>query len=170
LILQRRPKVGSPGAFWASSPINIVPAMLTGTARTAMRRLWISFLAVSYFSSACAHPRKSTSPVASIPKYTPDSITHASSGVGLSALVGTVEDSVSGRPLGDAQVLLTSRPGQQHYFSYTNQEGGFIVQRVPPGSYDLIVRKVNYHPYTSSYTLRPGVVDTLRARILEIRY
>jgi hypothetical protein len=144
--------------------------VLTGTARTGARKLWIYFLALSYFSSACAHTRKGSSSVASIPKYSLDSIAHDSFGVSLSALVGTVEDSVSGRPLGGVQVLLTSRPGQQHYFSYTDEEGGFIVQRVPAGSYDLIVRKVNYRPYTTSHALRTGSVDTLRVRIVAFPY
>ena len=144
--------------------------MLTGIARTGARKLWIYFLAVSYFSFACAHAHKSSSSDASIPKYSLDSVTHDSSGIRFSALVGTVEDSVSGQPLGGAQVLLTSRTGQQHYFSYTDDEGGYVVQRIPPGFYDLIVRKVNYHPYAASYALRTASVDTLRVRILAFPY
>ena len=117
-------------------------------------------------TAACASTRGRPSDARpSIPKFRLESVTRDSAGASLSALVGTVEDSVSGWPLGDAQVLLTSRPGRQHYYSYTDQFGGFIVQRVPPGSYDLLIRKVAYRPYAAPHSMRAGVVDTLRARI-----
>jgi hypothetical protein len=131
-----------------------------------LRKLWIYVLAGAYFWSGCAHARRSSSSVVSIPEYSPYLVTHDSTGASVSGMVGTVQDSASGRPLEAAQIVLTSQPTRQHYFSYTNQEGGFILPAVPPGSYDLIVRKVNYRPYTTSYTLRTGSVDTLRVRIL----
>ena len=104
---------------------------------------------------------------AAIPKFSVDSVTHDSTGAILSALVGTVRDSASGLPLGHVIVLLTSARGQ-HYYSPTDQFGGFVVQRVPPGSYDLLVRKIAYQPYAAPHSMRAGVVDTLRLQIREL--
>jgi len=117
-------------------------------------------------AAACASARGiPTVERPTIPKFTVGSVTRDSAGASLSALVGTVEDSVSGWPLGGAIVSLTARLGSQHYYSYTDQFGGFIVQRVPPGSYDLLIRKVAYRPYAAPHSMRAGVVDTLRSRI-----
>lgn len=119
-----------------------------------------------YFASvACASVNKVDLPWPTIPDYDPKSATLDTAGVRVSALVGTVEDSVSGRPLGGAQALLTQIEGNRQYYSYTDESGGFVVARVIPGSYTLQVRNVGYSPYISRYLFRVGTVDTLRARL-----
>lgn len=104
---------------------------------------------------------------AAIPKFSVASVTSDSTGAILSALVGTVQETASGLPVGNAIVLLTSSRGQR-YFSQTDQLGGFVVQRVPPGSYDLLVRRISYQPYAAPHSMRAGVVDTLRLQIREL--
>lgn len=129
------------------------------------RHMRFVFVAGCIVAAACAGARGGSSPHPSIPKYGLESVTRDSMGHSLSALAGTVADSVSGRPLGGALVLLTSRLSHQQHYSSTDELGGFIVQRVPPGSYDLLIRKVGYYPLAGVYTLRSGAVDTLRARL-----
>jgi hypothetical protein len=118
-------------------------------------------------AAACASAR-GVHPVrgATIPRFSVESVTRDSAGTTLSALVGTVQDSASGLPLAQAVVSLTSPVGQ-HYYSSTDQFGGFVVERVPPGSYDLLVRKIAYQPYAAPHSMRAGVVDTLRLQIRE---
>jgi carboxypeptidase family protein len=118
-------------------------------------------------AAACASAHGVPSVQAAIPKFSVDSLTHDSTGAILCALVGTVQDSASGLPVGDAIVSLTSIRGQ-HYYSPTDQFGGFVVQRVPPGSYDLLVRKIAYQPYAAPHSMRAGVIDTLRLQIREL--
>jgi hypothetical protein len=141
--------------------------VLRDYSQLSRRQLRTVFLACCVAgAAACASARGVPSVEGpTIPTFTVGSVTRDSAGASLSALVGTVEDSVSGWPLGGAIVSLTARLGSQHYYSYTDQFGGFIVQRVPPGSYDLLIRKVAYRPYAAPHSMRAGVVDTLRSRI-----
>ncbi len=133
-----------------------------------LRRLRSFFFAgCAAGAAACASVRGVPSIQAAIPKFSVDSVTRDSTGAILSALVGTVQESASGLPVRHAIVLLTSSRGQ-HYYSPTDQFGGFVVQRVPAGSYDLLVRKISYQPYTSPHSMRAGVVDTLRLEIREL--
>jgi hypothetical protein len=126
------------------------------------------FAACAAGAAACASARGVPSAQrAAIPKFTVDSVTRDSTGAILSALVGTVQETASRLPVGNAIVLLTSSRGQ-HYFSQTDQFGGFVVQRVPPGSYDLLVRRISYQPYAAPHSMRAGVVDTLRLQIREL--
>ena len=129
-------------------------------------RLGIVFLAGCFALTACITTRgRSSASEPLIPHFDLESLTRDSTHLRRSALVGTVEDSSSGRPLGGAQVLLTSQPPGKNYYSYTDDFGGFAVKAVAPGSYDIMIRKVGYYPLTATHVFRLGFADTLRARL-----
>jgi hypothetical protein len=80
------------------------------------------------------------------------------------ALVGTVVDSASGRPI-EAAIITLRQPGIHDRGAYSNNRGGFVVGRVPPGDYQLLVRRIGYMPFVQARDARAGVVDTVRARL-----
>jgi len=100
-----------------------------------------------------------------IPQYNVDSVTRDTTSVGAYALVGTVVDSISGKPLESAQILLRVPGGGRSFRAITDSRGGFVLGRVPPGHYHLIVRLIAYEALTGVQDARAGVVDTLRARM-----
>jgi len=100
-----------------------------------------------------------------IPQYNVDSVTRDSASIAAGALVGTVVDSISGKPLESAQVLLRVPGGGSTFRAITDSRGGFVLGRIPPGHYHLIVRLIGYEAVTGVNDARAGVVDTLRARM-----
>jgi hypothetical protein len=100
-----------------------------------------------------------------IPQYSVDSVTRDSASVRVGALVGTVVDSISGKPLESAQILLRAQGGGRTLRAVTDSRGGFVLGRVPPAHYHLIVRLIGYEALTGVNDARAGVVDTLRARM-----
>ena len=100
-----------------------------------------------------------------IPQYNVDSVTRDSASIGAGALVGTVVDSISGKPLESAQILLRVPGGGRTFRAITDSRGGFVLGRVPPGHYHLVVRLIGYEAVTGVEDARAGVVDTLRTRM-----
>jgi hypothetical protein len=112
---------------------------------------------------ACAGiPRPET---ATLPVFDQRSITNGFT----SALVGTVVDSASGSPMEHAQVLLRSRTVSGPACVFTDSRGGFVLSRLEPGRYSLLIRSLNYAPLADSVTMVGGGVDTLRARLRRLR-
>ena len=108
----------------------------------------------SIFLSCAACGPRSTRSIAILPSLEADST--------YSGLVGTVQDSVSRRPLGGAQVLLRNSSAGDLRSAESDDSGGFIVKRLPSGSYTVQIRKIGYYPYNALRTLTKGRVDTLR--------
>jgi len=106
--------------------------------------------------------------VATIPPYNPDSATHDEHSMAMNALVGTVVNADSGQPLGASEILI--RRGDGKIISImTDMRGGFVVPRIPPGDYAMIVRRVGYEPIVDIRSAQAGVVDTLRLKLSEAR-
>ena len=106
--------------------------------------------------------------VAAIPPFNADSATHDTNSVAMNALVGTVVNLESGQPLGASEILI--RRGDGKIISImTDMRGGFVVPRIPPGDYALIVRRVGYEPIADIRSAQAGVVDTLRLKLSEAR-
>ena len=106
--------------------------------------------------------------VAAIPRYNADSATHDEHSVAMNALVGTVVSSDSGQPLGASEILI--RRGDGKIISImTDMRGGFVVPRIPPGDYALIVRRVGYESMADIRSAQAGVVDTLHLKLSEAR-
>ncbi|HJP59704.1 MAG TPA: carboxypeptidase-like regulatory domain-containing protein, partial [Gemmatimonadaceae bacterium] len=97
--------------------------------------------------------------------FSQESVTHDSSGRKLGALAGVVLDSASGSGIPAAQVRLrTSNPPETRY-AITSDRGGFIIDRLEPGHYDVLVRRLGFMPFVSHRDVRAGVVDTIVVRI-----
>lgn len=107
--------------------------------------------------------------VAAIPAYNPDSATHDSNAGALHALVGTVVDEDSGQPLAASEVIIRRASDGKIISIMTDMRGGFVVPRIPPGQYGLIVRRVGYEPLADIRAGEPGVVDTVRLKLSEAR-
>jgi hypothetical protein len=106
--------------------------------------------------------------VAAIPPYNVDSATHDEHSAAMNALVGTVVNSDSGQPLGASEILI--RRGDGKIVSImTDMRGGFVVPRIPPGDYAMIVRRVGYESIVDIRSAQAGVVDTLRLKLTEAR-
>jgi hypothetical protein len=122
-------------------------------------------LALAY---GCAHSgttsRAAQWPSAVIPQYNVDSVTRDSAANQMYALVGTVVDSASGRPIATASVDLR-QPGTHDRRTYSDDRGGFVLGRVVPGRYQLLVRRIGYMAFIQDRYARAGVVDTVRARL-----
>ncbi len=97
--------------------------------------------------------------------FSQDSVTRDSTGKTVAALAGVVVDSASGSPLEASQVLLRSSGVLKPYFTFTDQRGSFVIGRVEPGSYQLMIRRLGYAAHVEQLTLRARVVDTLRVRL-----
>jgi hypothetical protein len=92
-------------------------------------------------------------------------VTRDSTGRRVAALAGVVLDSATGSPLEAAQVLLRSSSLLKPYFTFTDQRGSFIIGRVEPGSYQLMIRRLGYAAHVEQRSLRASVVDTLEVRL-----
>ena len=120
---------------------------------------------------ACAHQSSGTVfnavpwPAAVIPQYNVDSVTRDSASVGAYALVGTVVDSAVGKPLESVQVLLRPSVGDRAFYALTDSRGGFVLGRVPPGRYNMMIRRLGYKAVTGVRDARAGIVDTLKTRM-----
>lgn len=102
--------------------------------------------------------------IAEIPRYDVDSVLRSPKGE-LSAMVGTISDSASGRPLGGAILVLTSGGAVGPYHVTANEKGGFVLGGIQVGQYKILVRRVGYGPYKALHDARRGVVDTLHVRL-----
>ena len=120
-------------------------------------------LVVAY---ACATTtQRGQDAVSPIKPFSQDSVTRDSTGKRVAALTGVVVDSASGSPLEAVQVLLRSSSVLKPYFTFTDQRGGFIIGRVEPGAYQLMIRRLGYAAHVEQRSLRPSVVDTLHVRL-----
>ena len=106
--------------------------------------------------------------VAAIPMYNVDSVTHDANSVAMNALVGTVVNADTGQPLGASEILIRRDDGKIISIM-TDLRGGFVVPRIPPGDYALIVRRVGYESIADIRSGQAGVVDTLRLKLTEAR-
>lgn len=103
-------------------------------------------------------------PLAVIPQYNLDSVTRDSASNRMYALVGIVVDSASGRPIQGASI--TVGPLQKPVRgAYSDDRGGFVLGRVPPGHYQLQFRRLGYMRFSQARDARPGVVDTVIVRL-----
>jgi len=128
----------------------------------------LAIAATTALACGCAHSgttsRAAQFPPAVIPQYNVDSVTHDSASNQMYALVGTVVDSASGQPIQGAIISLGPLPNPAGR-AYSDDRGGFVVGRVPPGHYQLLVRRIGYMPFVQTRDARAGVVDTVRARL-----
>jgi hypothetical protein len=118
-------------------------------------------------AGGCAHsgttPHAALWPPAVIPQYNVDSVTRDSAPNRMYALVGTVVDSASGRPVQGAIISVGPRQKLVRW-AYSDDRGGFVLGRVPPGHYQLLVRRIGYKQFSQTLDARAGVVDTVRVR------
>ncbi|MFL5481819.1 MAG: carboxypeptidase-like regulatory domain-containing protein [Gemmatimonadaceae bacterium] len=116
--------------------------------------------------AACAHrPTPLFAPNIFIPHVDPDSIARDSTGRRVAALVGAVLDSAAGSPLETTQILLQPSSSGRSYFAYTDKRGSFIIRRVEPGSYRVLVRRIGYMAQTEQRNLTASAIDTLVVRM-----
>src|SRR6266513_1519025 len=99
---------------------------------SATKILALTFAAAS--TLACTQSlgttfRSSPGPPAVIPHYNVDSVTRDSASVRVYALVGTVVDSASGKPLESVQVVLRTLGGGRDFVTLTDSRGGFVLAR-----------------------------------------
>ena len=140
----------------SSSPEMIIPSVARRIAFTTTLLCAIG---------GCATSRARSSPILGVPAFPQDSVTRDSTGRRLGALAGVVLDSASGLGVEGAQVSLRSPTLSYPRFAYTNQRGGFVIGKLEPGRYELLVRRLGYLPFRGPRDLRAGVVDTVGVRI-----
>jgi hypothetical protein len=130
----------------------------------------LAIAAAAYLAFGCAHSRTALRaaqwPAAVIPRYNVDSVTRDSASNRMYALVGTVVDSASGRPVQGAIISVGPRQKLVRW-AYSDDRGGFVLGRVPPGHYQLLVRRIGYRQFSQALDARAGAVDTVRVRLPE---
>jgi hypothetical protein len=118
-----------------------------------------------FAATACVTSRASTGLTIGIPVFSQDSVTSDSTGRRLGALAGVVLDSSSGSGIAGAQVVVRSSTVSNPHFAYTDKRGGFVIGKLEPGRYDVLVRRLGFLPFAGGRSVRAGVVDTLNVRI-----
>lgn len=78
--------------------------------------------------------------------------------VGTSTVVGTVRDRQTGAAL--AGVVLRFQ-GKQPRNARTDSAGGFLLERLTPGAYHVLVTRIGYDVARDTLRLAVGAVDTL---------
>ena len=87
------------------------------------------------------------------------------------ALAGTVTDMDTGKPVVGASILaLHAASGDARAATVTRDAGGFSFSAIPPGRYELVIRRIGYRSHNRSLTLRPGRPDTLNVVLEVARY
>jgi carboxypeptidase family protein len=84
------------------------------------------------------------------------------------ALVGIVVDSASGSPIEHAQILLRSVMTSQPHYVFTDPRGGFVLGRMEPGRYSVLVRSLGYAFRADSLSMTAGTVHTLSTRLRRV--
>ena len=107
--------------------------------------------------------------VAAIPAYDPILVTRDETLGPMYALVGTVVDSDSGQPLSSSEIFIRRASDGKIVTVLTDSRGGFIVSRIPPGQYGMIVRRLGYISVTDLRSATAGIVDTLRLKMAPSR-
>lgn len=105
--------------------------------------------------------------VAAIPVFDAESATRDATSAPMFALTGTVVDLESGQPLGSTEIIVRRSSDGKIVSTLTDGRGGFIVPRIPPGTFGLIVRRVGYEPMADLRDARAGAIDTLRLKMLQ---
>jgi hypothetical protein len=101
-----------------------------------------------------------------IPSFQSEVITGRDSGELLAALVGTVVDSVTGRALEGASVVVRPRGTSDNRIgSFVDSHGGFVIRRVKPGPYQMLVRRIGFDAFTQDWDATQGKIDTARFRL-----
>jgi len=134
-----------------------------------VRTLFCGCLIIAFGACAPAGPSK-PSPDSNfgsgrIPPFNADSVTRDSASNRVYALVGTVVDSAHGRPIDVARVILQQLPYGPVRYAITDSLGGFVLGRVAPGHYELMIRRIGYWAIRGTREARAGRVDTLRVRM-----
>ena len=128
----------------------------------AFVRTGIAFTLAFVVAAACSG---STRPkTAIVPRFDQQAITGGFTG----ALVGTVVDSAAGLPIEHAQLLLRSAITAQPSYAFTDSHGGFVLGRVAPGNYSVLVRALGYAFRTDSVSISSSRVDTLSTRLRRV--
>jgi hypothetical protein len=87
------------------------------------------------------------------------------------ALGGTVTDMDTGKPVVGAVVQLHAHSDQRlRSGTLTREDGGFRLAAIPPGRYELVIRRIGYRSHERSLALRPGWPDTLNVVLEVARY
>ena len=128
--------------------------------RTTLVTIEVLFAAAGCVTS---QPRKGLT--IGIPVFSQDSVSRDSTGRKLAAFAGVVLDSTSGSGVEGAQVILKSPTVPNPRFAYTDKRSGFVIGKLEPGTYDILVRRIGFLPFVGRRHLRAGVVDTLTIRI-----
>jgi hypothetical protein len=100
-----------------------------------------------------------------IPQFNPDSLTTELTGDRVYALVGSVVDSASGRPVPRAIVTASVNAVEKPAYAFTDDSGGFVLGRLQPGHYRILVRRIGYMPFNSRRDGIAGKIDTVRVRL-----
>jgi hypothetical protein len=156
-----------------NASVVLVGLKLENPFRNAMKTSILAIGAATALAFGCAHSgttsREAQWPPAVIPQYNVDSVTRDSAPNRMYALVGTVVDSASGRPIQGA--ILTLGPLQKPArWASSDDRGGFVLGRVPPGHYQLLVRRIGFMPFSQARDARAGVVDTVIAKLPMNKY
>jgi hypothetical protein len=122
-------------------------------------------IAVLSVAAGCVTSRAHSGLTAAIPVFSQDAVSRDSTGRRLAAVAGVVLDSSSGAGVEGAQVVLRSSNVPKPLFAYTDKRGGFVIGKLEPGTYNILVRRLAFLPFVGRRDLRAGVVDTLRVRI-----
>ncbi|MGH7605254.1 MAG: carboxypeptidase-like regulatory domain-containing protein [Gemmatimonadaceae bacterium] len=100
-----------------------------------------------------------------IPRFNADSVTTLVTGERRYALVGTLGDSASGKGIQGAIVSVRFNAIDRPPFALTNDAGGFVLGRLPAGSYELLVRRIGFIAFRATRVGIAGHIDTVRVRM-----
>jgi hypothetical protein len=101
-----------------------------------------------------------------IPSFRSDTMTTGAGGERLAALVGTVVDSVTGLPLESGSVLVQPRePSDNRFGAYVDAHGGFVIGRIKPGAYRIVVRRIGWKQSGQDWDARAGEIKKVEFRL-----
>jgi hypothetical protein len=81
------------------------------------------------------------------------------------ALTGHITDAATGAPIGRAAIDVVIE-NQGRYTQQTDASGNFAMTDIPPGTYNLRVRRDGYRPWQSELiTLQPGTNQPLNVSL-----
>ncbi len=83
-------------------------------------------------------------------------------------LTGSVVDSATAKTIQNAQIVLMDDSTHRTFYTFTQVDGRFVLDRVPPAPYLMLVRRAGYKTYRNALTAYSGGTEKINVSLAPV--